>query len=296
MDSARFSLPDNRPATRYAPRVSAAIQTLGLIAGNRTLPLLLAKQARAMGVNRLVAVAFEGETDPALAQLVDDLVWLRVGQLGKLISAFTERGVQHCVMAGQIAPKNLFDLRPDLRAVALLLRLKEKNAHTLFGGIADELKKDGVELISAVPWLQPLMAGPGFALGKQLSDDEATDVRFGFRIAKEVSRLEIGQTVVVKGGTVLAVEGFEGTDKALARGGELAGKSGGAVAVKVAKEQHDLRFDIPCVGPQTLEVCATNGVRVLAFESGRTLLLEQDVMEKLVRQHGLSLVTVGDGK
>ena len=273
--------------------VSAPIQTLGLIAGNRTLPLLLARQARAMGVHRLVAVGFEGETDPALANLVDDLVWLRVGQLGKLISAFTERGVKHCVMAGQIAPKNLFDLRPDLRAVALLMRLKEKNAHTIFGGIADELQKDGVELISAVPWLQPLMAGTGFHLGQKLSDEETADVQFGFRIAKEISRLEIGQMVVVKGGTVLAAEGFEGTDKALARGGELAGKDGGAVAVKVAKEQHDLRFDIPCVGPKTLEVCVASGVRVLAFESGRTLLLEQDVMEKLVRQHGLSLLTVG---
>lgn len=272
--------------------MSAAIQTLGLIAGNRTLPFLLARQARAMGVTRIVAVGFEGETDPALAPLVDDLVWLRVGQLGKMISAFTDRSVRHCVMAGQIAPKNLFDLRPDLRAVALLLRLKEKNAHTLFGGIADELKKDGVELISAMPWLQPLMAGPGFSLGKPPSETETHDVQFGFRIAKEVSRLEIGQTVVVKAGTVLAVEGFEGTDKALARGGELAGKDGGAVAVKVAKEQHDLRFDIPCVGPRTLEVCATSGVRVLAFEAGRTLLLEQDAMAKLVRQHGLSLLTV----
>lgn len=272
--------------------MSAAIQTLGLIAGNRTLPFLLAQQARAMGVTRIVVVGFEGETDPSLAKLVDEIVWLRVGQLGKLISAFTERGVKHCVMAGQIAPKNLFDLRPDLRAVALLMRLKEKNAHTIFGGIADELKKDGVELISATPWLQPLMAGPGFAMGKKLSDDETADVRFGFRIAKEISRLEIGQTVVVKDGTVLAVEGFEGTDKALTRGGELAGKSGGAVAVKVAKAQHDLRFDIPCVGPRTLEVCAASGVRVLAFESGRTLLLEQDVMEKLVRQHGLKLLTV----
>ena len=275
--------------------MSAAIQSLGLIAGNRTLPFLLAQQARAMGVKRIVTVAFEGETDPALAKLVDDIVWLRVGQLGKMIAAFTERGVKHCVMAGQIAPKNLFDLRPDLRAVALLMRLKEKNAHTLFGGIADELKKDGVELISAVPWLQPLMAGATFTLGKKLSDEEAEDVRYGFRLAKEVSRLEIGQTVIVKGGTVLAVEGFEGTDKALARGGELAGKSGGAVAVKVAKEQHDLRFDIPCVGPRTLEVCAASGVRVLAFEAGRTLLLEQDVMEKLVRQHGLSVVTVAEG-
>ncbi len=285
------SAPDNALRRRYLPLVSAAIQPLGLIAGNRTLPFLLARQARAMGVTRIVAVAFEGETDPELARLVDEIVWLRVGQLGKLISAFAERGVRHCVMAGQIAPKNLFDLRPDLRAVALLMRLKEKNAHTIFGGIADELKKDGVELISAVPWLQPLMAGPGFRIGRKLDDEEAADVRFGFRIAKESSRLEIGQTVVVKRGTVLAVEAFEGTDKALARGGELAGKNGGAVAVKVAKEQHDLRFDIPCVGPRTVEVCAANGVRVLAFEPGRTLLLEQEAVEKTVKQHGLTLVT-----
>src|ERR1700719_4077543 len=108
-------------------------QSLGMIAGNRSLPLLFAQQARAMGVKRLVAVAFEGETDPALAPLVDDILWLRVGQLSKMIGAFTERGVKQCVMVGQIAPKNLFDLRPDLRAVAMLLRLKEKNAHTIFG-------------------------------------------------------------------------------------------------------------------------------------------------------------------
>ena len=128
-------------------------------------------------------------------------------------------------------------------------------------------------------------------LGAPLSEREAADVPFGFRLAKEISRLEIGQTVVVKDGTVLAVEGFEGTDKALARGGELAGKSGGAVAVKVAKEKHDLRFDLPCIGPRTLEVCATSGVRVLAFETGRTLLLEPDVLATLVKQHGLTLLT-----
>src|SRR3984957_3538259 len=219
--------------------------TLGIIAGNRSLPLIFARQARALGVKRLTAVAFEGETDPALASLVDDIVWLKVGQLSKMISAFTSRGVTHCVMVGQIAPKNLFDLRPDLRAMSLLFKLKEKNAHTIFSAIADELKKDGVELIEATPWLQPLMPGAGFALGPKPSAEQLADVAFGYRIAKEVSRLEIGQIVVVKRGTVLAVEAFEGTDKCLARGGELAGSDGGAVAVKVAREKHDLRFDIP---------------------------------------------------
>src|SRR5690349_5483320 len=179
---------------------------LGIIAGNRSLPLLFATQARSLGVNRLVAVAFEGETDPALSPLVDDIVWLKVGQLSKMISAFTDRGIKKCVMAGQIAPKNLYDVRPDLRAMSLLLRLKEKNAHTIFGGIADELKKDGVELVEATPWLSSLMPQSGFQLGLKLSKAQRQDLEFGYRIAKAVSQIEIGQSVVVKQGTVLAVE------------------------------------------------------------------------------------------
>lgn len=272
--------------------MAPTLDTCGLIAGNRSLPLLFARQARAMGVKHLVAVAFEGETDPALAPLVDQIVWLKVGQLSKLISAFTDAGVRHCVMLGQIAPKNLFDLRPDFRAMTMLLRLKEKNAHTIFGAIADELRKDGVELIEATPWLRPLMPGTGFALGPKLTDEQRADVDFGFRIAKEISRLEIGQTVVVKNGTVLAVEGFEGTDKCLARGGELAGKDGGAVAVKVAKEKHDMRFDVPCVGPQTLEACAAGRLAVLAIESGRSLVLEQEAVERIAAREKIALVTV----
>ena len=267
------------------------VDTLGIIAGNRSLPLIFARQARALGVKKLIAVAFDGETDPALAALVDDIVWLKVGQLSKMISAFTSRGVTQCVMVGQIAPKNLFDLRPDLRAMTVLFKLKEKNAHTIFGAIANELKKDGVELIEAIPWLQPLMPASGFALGPKLSAAQQEDVAFGYRIAKEVSRLEIGQIVVVKNGAVLAVEGFEGTDKCLLRGGELAGKEGGAVAVKVAREKHDLRFDIPCLGPQTLEICASVNISVIALEVGKTLLLEQDVCEQLARKHKIALTT-----
>ena len=267
--------------------------TLGLIAGNRSLPLELARQARNQGVKRLVAVAVQGETDPALTSLVDEIIWLKVGQLSKMITAFTERGIKYCVMAGQIAPRNLFDIRPDLRAMALLLRLKEKNAHTVFGAIADELKKDGVELIEATPWLRPLMPSTGFSLGPKLSDEQSADVQFGFRLAKEISRLEIGQTVVVKNGAVLAVEGFEGTDKCLSRGGELAGRDGGAVAVKVAREKHDLRFDIPCLGPQTLETCAAARISTLAFEAGKSLLLEQPRCEELARKNKISVLTIG---
>jgi DUF1009 family protein len=210
-----------------------------------------------------------------------------------MIAAFKERGITQCVMVGQISPSNLFNLRPDLRAMGLLLRLKERNAHSIFGAIAEELKKDGVELVSGTPWLAPLMPGRGFRLGPALTAAQEADVAFGHRIAKETSRLEIGQSVVVKNGSVLAVEAFEGTDRCLIRGGELAGKGGGAVAVKVARENHDLRFDIPCVGPRTLETCAANRIAVLAIESGKTLVLEPELCGPLAKKSKVTLTTVG---
>jgi DUF1009 family protein len=266
---------------------------LGLIAGNRMLPLVFAQEARRHGVRRIVAVGFEGETDPALEPLVDELVWIKVGQLSKMINAFTSRGITQCVMAGQIAPKNLYEVRPDLRAMGVLLRLKEKNAHSIFGAIADELKKDGVDLVAGTPWLSSMMPGADFRLGPKLSSEQKEDLEFGFRMAKATSKLEIGQTVVVKQGTVLAVEAFEGTDKCLARGGGLAGPDGGAVAVKVARENHDFRFDIPCVGSQTIEACAASRISVLGLEAGKSLLLQQHACEELARKNRISIVTVG---
>lgn len=263
-----------------------------MIAGSKSLPFEVARLARAAGVKRIVCAAFENETDPALAQLVDDIVWLRVGQLSKLIAVFTDRGVTQCVMAGQIAPKNLFELRLDLRAMAAFIRLKEKNAHTLFGGVVNELKKDGVEVIEATPWLAPIMPQTGFHMGPKLSAAQQEDIAYGFQIAKEVSRLDIGQIVVVKNGTVLAVEGFEGTDACLTRGGELAGKDGGAVAVKVAKVGHDMRFDIPCLGARTLETCAAAKISVLAIESGKSILLERESVEQLAKKNKITITTV----
>lgn len=266
------------------------IDALGIIAGSRLLPLLVARQARQQGVQTIVAVAFKNETSPEIEPLVDRTHWIKVGQLSKLISAFKQAGVRHCVMAGQIAPKNLFDVRPDLRGLGVLLRLKEKNAHTIFGAIADELKKEGIELIPATPWLGPAMPGADFHVGSELSAEQRDDIAFGLRMAKEVSRLEIGQTVVIKDGVVLAVEGFEGTDACLARGGALA--KTGAVAVKVAKQNHDMRFDIPCIGPQTIQTCAEAGVAVLAFEAGKTILLDREELEAAVRKHRITLCSM----
>ena len=171
--------PPSSGYTARPNRMNLAPESIGLIAGSRSLPLDFARLARAAGVKRIVCTAVEGETDPALAPLVDDIVWLNVGQLGKMISAFTTRGVKQVVMAGQVAPKNLFDLRPDLRALGVLMRLKEKNAHSIFGAIATELQKDGVELIEATPWLAPLMPQNGFALGPKISAAQKADVEFG---------------------------------------------------------------------------------------------------------------------
>lgn len=267
---------------------------LGLIAGSKSLPLLFAREARKDG-RRIVAVGAEGETDPALESLVDEMVWLRVGQLGKMIEAFVTRGVRECVMLGQLAPRNLFDVRPDFRAMTLLLRIREKNAHSLFGAVAGELQKEGVTLIEPLRWIRPWMPGPGYRIGPPPGEVQEHDITFGFRMAKEISRMEIGQSVVVKDGTTLAVEAFEGTDGCLERGGQLAGRHGGAVAVKVAKDGHDLRFDIPCIGPRTVEVCAKHGVAVLAVEAGRTLILEQPETEATARRLKITVTTAGPG-
>lgn len=267
-------------------------ETLGLIAGALSLPLILAGEARKAGVQRLVAAAIEKETDPHLEDLVDEIEWFHVGQLGRLVEMFKRHGVTQYVMAGRIAPKNLFDLRPDLRALKLLSSLRKKNAHSIFGGVAEELSKDGLTLIKATPWLQSVMPQKGFKLGPELNTIQQSDIEYGLSIAKETSKMEIGQLVVVKEGTVLAVEGFEGTDQCLRRGGQLAGKKGGAIAVKVAKENHDLRFDIPCLGERTLEVCASVGIQVIAFEAGRTLLLDREAVEALAQRHKITVTAV----
>jgi len=262
-------------------------ETLFLIAGNGSYPRLAAKGARAAGVTRIEAAAFEGETDPALAGFVDEVHWMRVGQLGRLVTAAKKSGATASMMAGQIAPGNLFDLRPDFHALLLLAKLKERNAETLFGTIAGELEKAGVPLLIATTFLEDHLANEGLIAGPKPKDRLLEDISYGLGIAKEVSRLDIGQTVVVKKGTVLAVEGFDGTDATIRRGGEL-GK-GEAVVVKVSKPRQDMRFDVPVIGPRTLETAASVGVTAIAMEAGRTLFLDKDLVHSLATQHSITL-------
>jgi DUF1009 family protein len=261
---------------------------LGIIAGSGAYPRLVARSARACGVKKIVAAAFTGETDPDLGKEVDEIEWMRVGQLGRLLDFFRHAGVSQGMMAGQIAPKNLFDLRPDWKALLLLARLKRRNAETIFGAIADELARAGVELLPAVTFLDDCLSSAGLIAGRTLTRREEADVSYGLEIARETSRLDIGQTVIVKNGTVLAVEAFEGTNEAIKRGGALAQK--GAVMVKVAKPNQDLRFDVPVIGVETIRIAAEAKVRVIAIEAGKVLLLEKEDLISLATRANVSVV------
>jgi len=263
-------------------------EILGIIAGNGIYPRLLADSARKVGVRKIIAAAFTDETDPALAQHVDLIEWMRVGQLGRLLKFFRDQNIHHAIMAGQIAPTNLFDLRPDWKALLLLARVKQRNAESIFTAIADELAKVDVDLLSATSFLEDSIASAGLIAGPKLSHREEEDVDFGWKIATEIARFDIGQTVIVKNGTVLAVEAFEGTNDAIKRGGALARK--GAVMIKVPKPNQDMRFDVPVIGIETIRVAAAVKLRVIAVEAGRTLLLERDAIIDLANRSNISIV------
>ena len=264
------------------------LHALGIIAGNGVYPRLLADGARRAGVEKIVVAAFTGETDPVLERHVNVLEWMRVGQLGRLLKFFRSQDIHHAIMAGQIAPKNLFDLRPDLKALMLLGKLKERNAESIFAAIADELAKVEVDLLPATTFLEDSIAKLGLIAGPKLSPRQEHDVELGWNAAKEIARLDIGQTIVIKNGTIVAVEALEGTNEAIKRGGTLTRE--GAVVVKVSKPNQDMRFDVPVIGVETVRIAAESGVRVIAVEAGKTLLLERDAVIALANGSNMSVV------
>lgn len=262
--------------------------TLGIIAGNGVYPQLLADSARKAAVKTIIAAAFTDETNPELAHRVDVIEWMRVGQLNRLLKFFRAQSVHHAIMAGQIAPKNLFDLRPDWKALMLLGKLKQRNAESIFAAIADELATVDVQLLPATTFLEESLARPGLIAGRELSRDEEQDVDLGWKIAKEIARLDIGQTVIVKNEAVVAVEALEGTNETIKRGGALARE--GAVMVKVAKSKQDMRFDVPVIGVETIRVAAEANLRVIAVETEKTLLLERHAIVDRANQAAISIV------
>jgi DUF1009 family protein len=257
---------------------------LGLIAGKGVYPLLFAEAAKKQGVKRLFALAFRGETERRISRLADETVWINLGQYGRMLDAIRSSGIRQFTMAGQITPTNLFRIRLDSRMIALLRRLKVRNAESIFGAVGEDLASAGVELTPASLFMEEHIPSVGCLTGRRPDEAEMSDIALGFRIAYVTSGLDIGQTVVVKRGTVLAVEAFEGTDAAIRRAGKLGGP--GSVVVKTAKQGHDMRFDIPVVGVHTLRTLKRAGAGVLAVEAGRCILLEKErIAEQADRQN-----------
>ncbi len=263
-------------------------ETIGLIAGKGSYPREWLRAARLAGSVKIAMAAFEGETDAELLREVDFAEVMHVGQLDRLIKFLKKSGAQSAVMCGQITPGRLYDMRPDFRTLLVLARLKRRNAETLFRAVADEMAKDGIRLLPANTFLEKNMISASHRIGPPLRRIFREDIAFGFDVAKKISAMDIGQSVIVKRGTVLAVEAFEGTNETIRRGGMLG--RGRAVLVKVSKPGQDFRFDIPVVGPRTVEVAAYAGVNVIALEEGKTLLLEVERLNELASRLGVSIV------
>lgn len=266
-----------------------AQDALGLIAGNGRFPVLFAKAARERG-RRVVAVAMRGETDPAVESEVDAITWVRVGQLGQMIRAFKKAGVREAAMAGGVTKTRLFErARPDLLGWSILAKAAVRKDDGLLRAIAAEFEKRGVRIVESTLYLPDVLAPLGVLTERKPTAREGQDLRYGFHVAREIGKLDIGQTVAVKEGAVVALEAIEGTDACIRRAGKLT-RHQGAVIVKVAKPVQDMRFDVPAIGPKTIDSMAQAGARCLGIEAGRTLLLEPERIIAEANARGLCIV------
>jgi UDP-2,3-diacylglucosamine hydrolase len=269
------------------PQISGG-ERLGLIAGNGRFPIIFADNARKLGYH-VSAVAHEGETDPELANHVDRIHWIKIGQLNKLINAFKDDQVHQAVMLGGIKKTHVFTtVRPDFRTLALATRLALWKDDDILRELAKELEKEGITICESTFGLEGILAEEGTLTARKPSEKEWEDVRYGWDVAYDIGRLDIGQCVVVKDRMVVAVEAVEGTDEAIKRGGQLA--KAGAVVVKRCKPQQDLRFDLPAVGPRTIDIMASVNASVLAVEAGRTILLDRDLMLEKAKAARIAVV------
>ncbi len=262
-------------------------EPLGLIAGNGRFPFLVAAAARRAG-RPVVAVAIREEADPALEAEVDRFQWVGLGQLGLAIEALRQGGAREAVMAGQVRHRQIFSgVVPDLKLMGALARLAFKNTDSLIGAVADVLEREGIRLLSSVELLADQLASPGVMTRRKPSSGQREDVAYGVKVARALTSLDLGQTVVIKDRAAVALEAMEGTDEVIRRAGRLAGP--GASVVKLAKPRQDLRFDVPVVGPGTLLAMREAGAAVLAIEAGRTLLLDREAFVGAAEQAGVCL-------
>lgn len=267
-------------------------ERIGLIAGNGRFPIIFADNARKLGYH-VSAVAHEGETEPELASHVDRIHWIKIGQLSKLIKAFKEDRVHQAVMLGGIKKTHVFTtVRPDFRTLALATRLALWKDDDILREFAKELEQEGIAICESTFGLEGILVEEGTLTARIPTEKEWEDIRYGWEVAHDIGRLDIGQCVVIKDRVVVAVEAVEGTDGAVKRGGELANE--GAVVVKRSKPQQDLRFDLPAVGPRTIEVMASVKASVLAVEAGRTVLLDREIMLEQARSAKIAIVGIAN--
>lgn len=261
---------------------------LGLIAGNGKFPFLVVEGAHRAGVEVAVA-AIREETDPAIEKIADRLTWVGIGQLGKLLKFFKNEGVDKAIMAGQVKHVQIFsNAIPDVRMLKMLLRLPRRNTDALIGAVAGELASEGIELIDSTFFLKDELPEPG-TLSKRAPDDrERGDIEYGLEVAREIGRLDLGQTIVVRDRACIAIEAMEGTDAVIRRAGALV--RGRLTVVKIAKPDQDMRFDVPVVGVPTIESMISAHATCLCLTANKTLMLDRNEMIALANKNKIAMV------
>ncbi len=262
----------------------------GLIAGNGSFPFLVVEGARKECAS-LSVVAIKEETDKRIEEVAEKFIWVGIGQLGKMIKFFKNEGVEKAIMAGQVKHIQIFSgAFPDLRMAKMLWNLPQRNTDSLIGGIADELAKEGIELIDSTYFIQDQLAQEGVLSKRAPDKNELENIEYGLRIANEIARLDLGQTIVVRAKACVAIEAMEGTDATIKRAGELA--RGKLTVVKVAKPDQDMRFDVPVVGVPTIHAMIEAGATCLCLNAGKTLIFDREEMLKLANDKKIAVVAV----
>lgn len=260
----------------------------GLIAGNGQFPFLVVEGARRAGAD-LTVIAIKEETDKRIEDVADSVKWVGIGQLGKMIAHLKSNGVTKAIMAGQVKHVQIFSgALPDARMLKMLWNLPKRNTDALIGGVADELAKEGIDLIDSTYFLTDNLAAAGVLTKRKPSEIELGNVEYGLHIADEIARLDLGQTIVVRAKACVAIEAMEGTDATIRRAGELA--NGKLTVVKVAKPDQDMRFDVPVVGIPTIETMIAAGATCISVTAGKTLIFDGDEMLALADKNGICVV------
>jgi DUF1009 family protein len=262
----------------------------GLIAGNGRFPFLVLQRARESGVDMVVA-AIKQETSPDIESQAARVEWMSVGQLGRLIRFLKREQVTHAIMAGQVKHHQIFRLHalPDLRMVRLLARLSTKSTDSLIGAVADELAREGITLVDSTTFLEPLLASHGVLTRRAPGKEELADIDYGMSIAREIARLDLGQSIAVKDRAVVAIEAMEGTDAVILRAGEVT-RGRPFVVVKVARPNQDMRFDVPVIGVPTIENMTRAGATAIHVTARKTLLFDKDELIALADKNGIAIV------